>query len=49
MANQTKGNIKKTEIKKLKISKKAIIKQKSTMGGCGRAFDTDCGISRRAG
>ena len=49
MANQTKGNIKKTEIKKLKISKKAIIKQKSTMGGCGKVFDTSCGISARAG
>jgi hypothetical protein len=49
MANQTKGNIKKTKTKKLKISEKAIIKQKSTMGGCGRAFDNDCGISARAG
>ena len=49
MANQTKGNIKKTEIKKLKISKKAIIKQKSTMTGCGSTSPNQCGISAKYG
>ena len=49
MANQTKGNIKKTEIKKLQISKKAIIEQKSTMAGCGRPAPNTCGVGARAG
>ena len=41
---------KQTKKKKLKISEKAIIKKgKSAMGGCGKAFDNDCGINARAG
>ena len=41
---------KQTKTKKLKISEKAIIKKgKSAMGGCGKAWDNDCGINARAG
>jgi len=41
---------KKQTKKKLKISEKAIVqKGKSAMGGCGKNFNNDCGISARTG
>ena len=49
MANQEKATKKKLDIKKLKISKKAVIRQKSTMAGCGKSSPNMCGISAKYG
>jgi hypothetical protein len=44
-----KATKKKLDIKKLKISKKAVIRQKSTMAGCGKSSPNMCGISAKYG